>query len=94
MPGPSAPNSLRRILIELINPLQIANTQEQFFSLVFEAEKQLLAANIAYYQNLQNYLKTLDVDGARLVVLKTVQDMVQIQMNRILAYQTMVNNAR
>jgi hypothetical protein len=85
IPGPSAPRALRRTLHFLIAEMSPGHSRQR--DLVMEAERQIVTANQAYYQDLLAFLRTLcPRDHLQNVILGDFIHVCELQLARMQNY--------
>jgi hypothetical protein len=85
IPGPSAPRALRRTLHFLIAEMRPGHSRQR--DLVMEAERQIVTANQAYYQDLLAFLRTLcPRDHLQNVILGDFIHVCELQLARMQNY--------
>jgi hypothetical protein len=85
IPGPSAPRALRRTLHFLIAEMSPGHSRQR--DLVMEAERQIIAANQAYYRDLLAFLRPLGPqDPLQKPILRDFLHLCELQLARIQNY--------
>lgn len=87
VPWPERRFTLRRILVEIFKGLDPSRPGNSLVASVVQAEQNLLARNLAYYQELERMIDSSVPDSAA----STLRELVAIQRARIKAYVEAIN---
>ncbi len=92
IPPAGAPRALRRVLINLISSIVPHLDQKLQMGLVSEAEHQVVAANVDYYEKLAGYLDDHETKAGTELIVDNIKRMAAAQLARVKAYS--FENAR
>lgn len=87
IPCTRAPRALRRVLDTLIRGLDPALSAAEIARLVEEAERQVIAANRAFYEDLADYLASREGDYRGNPAFETAREMCAVQLEGLRRYR-------
>jgi len=90
IPPEGFPRSMRRILSFIIRPLAGSVSLEELNALVLEAERQVIKANLSYYDGVKNVARKASVPQEVQSIVDDAGRMAVIQLNLIRAYVAMM----
>jgi len=88
IPGRDDPHCMRRVLAQVIDGLRPGLQQDAQAAFVQEAERQVIAANVAYYKRLQTRVQATTV-GRNREIYSLVDELAAGQLARLGDYMTM-----